>query len=429
MNKLAVELNKKLQGTVALELLSEQGKRFFFPKGIAAQAGEARTKATRFNATIGMAFEEGKPMMLPSIRNHVPAMEAVEVVSYAPTGGVDELRRVWKEEIVKKNPGLQGRTLSLPAVVSGLTNGIAQIADLFADPGDPVITPDMFWGNYRLIFEARCEASIHNFPFFNDQQGFNVEGLKDTVRRRARNGKAVILLNFPNNPTGYSPTEEEAQAIGRAMKELAEEGFKLLIICDDAYFGLFFEEGLYRSSIFEILADLHPNILSVKIDGATKEDFVWGFRIGFITLNSAGLNEEHLQALNKKITGLIRATISNSNRISQTLLLSALKNEKYVEDKQKNFQTLLTRYRRVKEILKTMPEDTPLKVIPFNSGYFMTFACEGISAEVLRQALLEEGIGTIAIQEDYLRVAFSSIDEENLEALYQAIFAKARELK
>ncbi len=427
MNKLAQELNKKLEGSIADALLSDLGRRLYFPKGIAAQAGEARKQAHRFNATIGMAYEEGDPMILPSIKHHLPNMGPVEAVSYAPTGGVEELRELWKQTMVHKNPELNRDDISLPAVVPGLTNGICQTADLFVDPGDPVIVPDMFWGNYRLIFEVRREAEMISFPFFNrEQTGFNTAAMTDAVRSGARKGKAVLLLNFPNNPTGYSPSNQEVAEIRTALKGLAEEGYKLLVIADDAYFGLFYEEDTFTQSLFSQTAQLHPNILAVKIDGATKEDFVWGFRVGFVTFSSPGLTKEHLQALTSKLTGSIRGTISNSSRVGQTLLLQAVKSRNYEKEKRINFEILKKRYRAVKEILSRRTEGKSLEPLPFNSGYFMTFRCRGLDPEQLRLKLLkEEGIGTIAIQGKYLRVAFSSIDENNLEEMFSLIFRTA----
>ena len=52
---------------------------------------------------------------------------------------------------------------------------------------------------------------------------------------------------------------------------------------DDAYFGLFYEETALKESIFTRLMDRHSNLLAVKLDGATKENFVWGLRVGFVT--------------------------------------------------------------------------------------------------------------------------------------------------
>ncbi|MBJ8193091.1 aminotransferase class I/II-fold pyridoxal phosphate-dependent enzyme, partial [Bacillus cereus] len=85
-------------------------------------------------------------------------------------------------------------------------------------------------------------------------------------------GKAIVVLNFPNNPTGYTPGVEEGKAIVAAIQEAAEAGINVVVVTDDAYFGLFFEDSLHES-LFGQLAGLHPRILPVKIDGATKEEF------------------------------------------------------------------------------------------------------------------------------------------------------------
>ncbi|MFW5729172.1 MAG: aminotransferase, partial [Spirochaetota bacterium] len=69
-----------------------------------------------------------------------------------------------------------------------------------------------------------------------------------------------------------------------------------------------------------------------------------------------------------------------------------------------------------------------LTPLPFNSGYFMTFACEGIDAEALRQALLDRGIGTIAVGSAYLRVAYATVEEEQLEAFFSELYETARTL-
>ena len=69
-----------------------------------------------------------------------------------------------------------------------------------------------------------------------------------------------------------------------------------------------------------------------------------------------------------------------------------------------------------------------LTPLPFNSGYFMSFRLSRGKAEDLRKALLLEDVGTIAIDERCLRVAFSSVDVEKLEELYDLIYAAAEKL-
>ncbi|MGL1890440.1 MAG: aminotransferase class I/II-fold pyridoxal phosphate-dependent enzyme [Spirochaetaceae bacterium] len=422
MNSIALKLNQDLHGTQASFLLSDMGNRLFFPKGIVAQAAEASAKAKKYNATAGMAIKNGKPLILSSIENCIDGIEAKDFITYAPTPGIKELRELWLKGIRKKNPSIKNVNTSLPIVVPGLTSGISLTADLFLNPGDNIVIPDLHWGNYNLIFQARKEVNIKEFSFFNSGNRVNTEGLKNALIKSAINNKVSLLLNFPNNPTGYSPTIDEAKTIAETLKEVADTGIKILVITDDAYFGLFYEENIYKESIFSLVADLHDNILAVKIDGATKEDYAWGLRVGFITFAGRGLTEVHTSALEQKLMGAVRSSFSSSPKLSQSLVIKALKSESYNKDK-RDFEDLMKkRYIKVNQILKNRTTGLKLKEYPFNSGYFMNFKTEKGYNERLRQELLKLGIGSIALGDTSFRIAYSSVDIDQLEDLYNIIF-------
>jgi aspartate/methionine/tyrosine aminotransferase len=88
---------------------------------------------------------------------------------------------------------------------------------------------------------------------------------------------------------------------------------------------------------------------------------------------------------------------------------------------------LKRRYTLVKTFTESHPNPV-LRPLPFNSGYFMCFRCT-VDAEALRQELLaKHGIGVISLGEHYIRVAFSSIDEEKLSEVYQKIYDTAIKL-
>lgn len=112
-----------------------------------------------------MATSHGIPMYMESVKKQVPGLSASQMFPYAPTPGVLELREKWREEMDVKNPSLKGKLTSLPLVTSGLTHGISTVSDLFLNEGDPIVIPDMFWGNYSLIFEGRNRAEIRKFTF------------------------------------------------------------------------------------------------------------------------------------------------------------------------------------------------------------------------------------------------------------------------
>lgn len=427
INPLAQELNDALKGTTPGELLSDVGTRLYFPKGIIAQSAEAKKLGKTANGTIGTTVVEGKPIMLPSIKKYVPDLTSSELVGYAPTAGNPDLRAMWKESIIRKNPLLKDKKFSLPVVVPGLTAGISYLADLFLDETKPLVAADPSWDNYVLIAEARRNAKFIQFKMFKDGK-FNIEGLKETMQKQAESGSVRILLNFPQNPSGYSPTSGEAKQLVSIVKEIAEKGAKVMVWCDDAYFGLNYEDNIEKQSLFAYLCDLHENVLAAKIDGPTKEDFAWGFRTGFITFGCKGLSDAQYEALVKKLMAAIRSSVSCAATPSQSLILKAASDGKLEEEKAEFRKILERRYKLVRDFVSTH-ESKFIKPLPFNSGYFMSFDTMSIDAEKLRQKLLNDrGIGTISIDVKTLRVAFSSLDEEKINIVYQAIYDIADEL-
>jgi aspartate/methionine/tyrosine aminotransferase len=434
MNPLAVELNSVLEGSSAFHLLSGLGRRMFFPRGIISQSAEAK-KTAKINATLGMAYEKGKPIMLKAVAERFPGLKGEEVVVYAPTAGNEALRNAWKESLAKKNPTLEGKRFSLPVVVPGITAGISYMADLFLDEGETIVAADPCWGNYNLVFAERRAATVIPVPLFTaaakpqkKAPGLNLEAFKKAVKEEAKTGKVRIILNFPNNPSGYAPTKSEATALVEILYETAQGGADVLALIDDAYFGLFYEDTTIKESLFAQLCDANERLLAVKIDGPTKEDYVWGLRTAFVTFGAKGMEEARYDALIKKLMGAIRSSVSCANTPAQTLALKAMENAGTAKEKERLFKMMQTRYRTVRRFITENPGPASLEALPFNSGYFMCFRCKGLSAEKLRLALLKKGVGTIALGDSYLRVTFAAIDEGDIAEVYSTIYETAQSL-
>lgn len=422
---LAQELNNILTGTAAQALFSDLGKRMYFPNGIIAQSGEAKELAHTANGTIGMTVMHGIPAVLPSVHKYAPRLVPHELVAYAPTAGLPELRETWQRIQTQNNPLLKDKKISLPIVVPGLTAGLSYIMDLFVGEDAPLLVPTPSWDNYALIAETRRGAACHTFPMFENGR-FNLSALEHAIKAEAAASDSIrLLLNFPHNPSGYSPSPQEVTAICGIIKEAADTGAKILVISDDAYFGLAYEADIERQSLFAHIADIHENVLAVKVDGPTKEDFVWGFRCGFLTFACKNFTDAQYGALLKKVMGVIRSSVSCSATPSQSIILKAIAEPSNEAEKQALFTVLHTRYKAVRAFVSNR-KSSVLTPLPFNSGYFMSFTTHGVNAETLRRCLLSEhGIGTISIDENTLRVAFSSIDEDKIESVYETIYRTA----
>ncbi len=398
------------------DILSEKGRAIFFPKkGLLSQAADARGK--RINATIGIGMEDdGEPMRLSAIDKCID-LPPKQVFPYASSYGLPDLREEWRKQIYKKNPSLKAQ-VSLPVVSCGLTHGLAMAGFLFTDPGDVIILPDIYWGNYRLVFQHGYSAEFQTYNTYKND-AYDLESLKNLLA--ARKGKTILILNFPHNPTGYSPDKKEAEAIVNILISHAEAGNDLAVIFDDAYFGLVYEEGIFKESLFSKLADAHDRILCVKLDAATKEEYVWGFRVGFITYGGKMLTPSAMEALVDKTAGAVRASISNAPHISQSLIYKALKSPEYEMDKKAKFAILKSRYQAVKEVLEKNKEkyDSLFKPLPYNSGYFMCLQLsDGLDAEKVRQCMLEDyDTGVIALGQ-MIRIAFSSVKKDDINGLF-----------
>lgn len=429
MNPQAEELNKIIQekSSVVFELLSERGKNIFFPrKGILGQTAEA--KGTKINATIGAAIEDdGTPMRLESIASKIN-MDPGLVFPYAPSYGRPDIRARWKSMIYEKNPALAGVELSLPVVTNALTHGISMAGYMFLDEGDEVIVPDLFWGNYNLTLNHSYGANLVKFNLFKNG-GFDLEAF-ETRLNEGGIGKKVLILNFPNNPSGYTPTYEEQKSIVAIIKAAAEKGNKIVAMTDDAYFGLVYEEGVETESIFAPLCQLHENVLAVKIDGATKEDYVWGFRVGFLTYGIKGGEAALYGALESKTAGAIRGNISNAANISQSLLLVAFNSPEYAAQKEAKYNIMKNRYDAVKEALSNKKYEECFKAIPYNSGYFMCVQLNtGLDAEKIRKILIEKySIGVISLG-NVLRVAYSAVAAKDVKELFEGIYSACKECR
>ena len=407
-------------------MLSARGRGIFFPKlGVLSQSAEAAGKA--INATIGIALEDdGSPVALPSIASNLK-LPPGDAFPYAPSPGRPDIRRLWRDMLIRKNPGLVGKSFGQPVVTAALTHGLSMAGYLFCDPDDRVIVPDLYWENYDLIFTNAYGARLQTFRTYAQDGAFDIEALAASLDGPV--GKRIVLLNFPNNPSGYTPTTIEAKAIASTLIAAAVAGNQVVVLIDDAYFGLVFEDGVYDQSIFVDLCNAHPNLLAVKIDGATKEDYVWGFRVGFLTFGVAEGTPALYDALEAKTGGAIRGNISNTSNPAQSLLVRSWTSGAYEAEKQQKYELLRRRYQTVREILGAHPEYAEQFVpLPFNSGYFMCVRPTRVDAEALRKRLLAEySTGTINFN-GVLRIAFSATPTAKLPALFENMDRAAREL-
>lgn len=400
--------------------LSDLGRRALYPPDIPVQAAQARGK--RYNATIGQITDgAGTAIALPAIESvlQLADEDLNRALLYSPVEGLRDVRELWRTR-QRSGPDRAGPS-SLPLVTAGLTHGVSIVADLFAGEATPVAVPAPFWGNYRQAFGLRRGARIVTAPAYRDG-AYNPLALEEALADSPEGVPAVAIVNIPSNPGGYSPNPDERLRLRESLVSIADRR-PLVVVCDDAYAGLVYQDGIPSRSPFWELIGLHQNLIPFKVDGATKELNFFGGRVGFLTLPFPP-ESPLTAALESKIKGLVRATVGSPVAATQMVVLQALRNGDLEGQVAAVRETLGRRYRGLKSALSGVDRDL-LDPLPFNSGCFALAEIperHGLDSNDVRRHLLQNhDTGIVSLRPNYLRLAFCSVKERDIPELVSRV--------
>ena len=402
-----------------MSFFSKLGENIILPQDVLIQSKETAAIPGAINATIGIATSNKKAMALPSINKVITEINNSEYLPYSPTPGLPKMRELWKEKILADNPSINKDFLSLPMVTTGITQGIDIAANLFSESGDALLLPNLFWQNYAQIYTIKLGNKIYKYNQFDENNEFSISNFKETLYS-IKEDKISLILNFPNNPTGYTPSDVELNSLVDVISTYAKENKnkQLIIVSDDAYFGLFFENNHKTPTLSATykLAE-NENCLIVKLDGITKEFYSWGLRVGFITYYTK--NNELRKILLEKTQGYLRSTTSSPSNLSQQIAVRLLDNKQSLEEKEINDKIIEERYNELKQAISKEQLDQLVRVLPFNSGYFFTIKLpSNINAHEFRLKFLNEyKYGVYSMDDEHIRIAFSCLDKELIPEL------------
>ncbi len=397
-----------------MSFFSKLGENIILPQDVLIQSKETSIVPNAVNATIGIATDNKKALSLPTINEVIKELSTAEYLPYSPTPGLLKIRELWKEKILKENSTINSKYLSLPMVTTGITQGIDIVANLFSEKDDALLLPNLFWQNYAQIFTIKLGNNIYKYNQFDNENNFNLADFKHTLYNIKEN-KISIILNFPNNPTGYTPSTEELTQLVSIIDVFAKENpnKNLIIISDDAYFGLFFEENHKTPTLSATykLVD-NNNCLVVKLDGITKEYYGWGLRVGFVTYYTS--DDKLREIVLEKTQGYLRSTTSSPSNLSQQIALRLLESSQAKQEKTYNDSIIEERYHILKEAIAKYNLDNDVTILPFNSGYFFTIKMpEHIDAHKFRLKFLNDyKYGVYSMDDSHIRIAFSCLDKE-----------------
>ncbi|RJT42739.1 aminotransferase class I/II-fold pyridoxal phosphate-dependent enzyme [Mesorhizobium waimense] len=196
------------------------------------------------------AFDEGLTFYVPNMRGHAPLNEALS----------------------EYQTRIHGRPIpiSRTTVTPGGMQALFLALDLLVDTGTNVVYVAPQWPNiHNAIHLIGGEPRPFSLDFKGDWQ-LDLERLFATCDARTR----AIFLSTPSNPTGWTASREEMQALLDFSRRTG-----IWIISDEVYGRLYFD-GDVAPSILQIAED-GDRVLSVN--SFSKAWAMTGWRVGWLT--------------------------------------------------------------------------------------------------------------------------------------------------
>lgn len=223
-------------------------------------------------------------------------------VRYTPAAGRLDLRRTIAEHLTRTH-GVTFAANEITVCHSGKHALSGAIISLVSE-GDEVLLLLPAWVSYdsQIRYAGGVPVGVPPRP----DMGPDFAALEEAITPRTRG----LLLNSPNNPSGYVATPSEVERLCAFARE-----HDLWLISDEIYSRLVYE-GEPFSSPAQFGADARAR--TVIVDGASKSYSMTGYRIGFVAATPD--LAETVERLHSQLTGA-------PNAISQEAYLAALLTE------------------------------------------------------------------------------------------------------
>jgi aminotransferase len=185
---------------------------------------------------------------------------------YTSNYGMLELR----EEISKAYNNLHSLDYNPESEIL-ITTGVSEGYDLairaLVNPGNEVLIPEPSYVSYKPCTVFACGKPVVIATKPEDEFKLTPESLESAITSQSK----VLVLNYPNNPTGATMDKKELEEIA----DVAVEN-DLIVISDEVYGKLTYEGSHTPFSALKGMKDR-----TVVLDGFSKAYAMTGFRIAY----------------------------------------------------------------------------------------------------------------------------------------------------
>ena len=268
----------------------------------ATLAVQAKARELRSRGIDVISFGAGEPDFDTPARIKDAAIDAMKrgQTKYTEVGGIAELRAAACTKF-KRDNALDYEPADI-LVSCGAKHTLYNIFTALLDPGDEVIVPSPYWVSYPE--QVRLLDGVPVPVATRPEAGFDLDPTRVAAAVSPRT--KIVVLNYPNNPTGAVFSRATLEAVAKLAVER-----QLWIVSDECYEALSFE-GPHLS-----IAALDPAVKArtITVNTCSKAYAMTGWRIGF----AAGP-----RAIIKGMTDVQSQVTSNPSSIAQWAAVEAL---------------------------------------------------------------------------------------------------------
>ncbi|MBR2954858.1 MAG: aminotransferase class I/II-fold pyridoxal phosphate-dependent enzyme [Ruminococcus sp.] len=196
----------------------------------------------------------------------IKVLERKQVV-YGPNLGIAPLRQAITDKL-KKTHGVEYNPDNQIIVTVGGSEAIDLAIRGMIDPGDEVLVVEPCFVCYAPLVELVGGVAVPVPTRLENNFKLTVEDLKDKVTDRTK----LLILPFPNNPTGAIMTREDLEPIADFLR-----GTDIMVLSDEIYSELTY--GRKHFSIIE-LPDMAER--TIYVNGFSKAYAMTGWRLGYV---------------------------------------------------------------------------------------------------------------------------------------------------
>ncbi len=386
----------------------------------ANKAGAKYGKDKVVNAAPGTFLnDDGQIGFLPTVEKIYRTLPAGEIVSYAPIAGVPEfLDAVTVAAFREHKPEAYAKAV---ATVGG-TGALHNIVNNYSELGDVVLTTDWCWGPYRSICED-LQRKFATFAMFDADGLFNLSSLTARIDEiLAKQQQLVLILNTPaHNPTGYSLSEADWDAVMAVLKDYTVQGRRqIILVIDIAYIDY---AGPNSRQFLHKLSELPDHVLAILTFSMSKGYTLYGQRAG--AMIGVSRFREVIEEFDNINQYSCRATWSNVNRAAMRTLASIFQDAALVEQVDRERQQYVLKINERAGIFTAEAQAAGLAMYPYKAGFFLTIPCSD-PGQACRK-LEEDLIFAVALNKG-IRLSVCAIPTSQIPGLAAKVAAAIRVL-